>query len=185
MRNKKIILVAFILCAAMVIGVGYATLSTTLTIDGIAAIKTDGAMTEYDGDVTFQSATGGVTGVDAVTIPTGGKTATITVDSLKVAGDSVTFEFVVQSTSQFESTVSIKDIKVANTTTNPATAGLITTGESEWLDVTATWADDTIEAGSESTPSTVKLTVTIKLNKTPTEAINRTLQILIGAETTT
>ena len=185
MKKRRLVIVAFLLIAAIALGVGYATLSTTLVIDGVAAIKTDGAKTEYDEDVYFKSGTANATGIDGVTIPTGGKTATVTIDSLKLEGNTATFTFVVESTSQFETRVAIDDIKVANVTANPSTTGLVTTATAnDWLDITAEWSDDTIAPGNV-TPATTTLTLTVRLKQTPTEAVNRTLMVEIGADTTT
>lgn len=61
MKNRRLALVAFLLCACMIVGVGYAALAVQLTIDGTVAFHDD-ANTELDEKVQF---TGNVTILDA------------------------------------------------------------------------------------------------------------------------
>ena len=61
MKNRRLALVAFLLCACMIVGVGYAALAVQLTIDGTVAFHDD-ANTELNQKVHF---TGNVTILDA------------------------------------------------------------------------------------------------------------------------
>ncbi len=56
MKNRKIVIVAFLLVAMMLLGVGYAALTDTLTITGDIAAKTDIAQSEFDADIYFSAA---------------------------------------------------------------------------------------------------------------------------------
>ena len=56
MKNRKTIVVAFLLVAAMLLGVGYAALTDTLTIIGNAHIDVDTANKTFDEKVYFSDA---------------------------------------------------------------------------------------------------------------------------------
>jgi hypothetical protein len=51
MRNRKVIITAFMLIAVMILGVGYAAVSDTLNFGGDATISGDQAQHEFDVDV--------------------------------------------------------------------------------------------------------------------------------------
>lgn len=53
MKNRKIVVTAFLLVAVMLLGVGYAALTDTLTITGDLKTDTTVAMDEFDADVYF------------------------------------------------------------------------------------------------------------------------------------
>ena len=53
MKNRKFIVVAFMLTACMIVGVGYAALTDTLNIGGDAEVSQAGAENTFDGDVYF------------------------------------------------------------------------------------------------------------------------------------
>ena len=57
MKNRKTIIVAFLLVAALCLGIGYAAINDTLTINGVANISTDAAITEFDEDIYFTGVT--------------------------------------------------------------------------------------------------------------------------------
>ena len=53
MKNRRIVIVSFLLVAVLVMGVAYAALTDNLFIKGEANLKTDVAQTEFDADVFF------------------------------------------------------------------------------------------------------------------------------------
>ena len=55
MKNRKTVVVAFLLVAVMLLGVGYAALTDTLTITGSLKTDTTVAMEEFDADVYFSA----------------------------------------------------------------------------------------------------------------------------------
>lgn len=181
MKNRKKVLVAFVLCAALLMSVGYAALSTVLTLDGTAFIKTDAAQDEFAGDVILKSVAAAAAD-DTAQIDAGSSnmTATFIVNSLALEDDTAVFTVIVESQSQFAATVGVKSITVDNQALTPATSGLTTTGTSEALDITCTW-DTTDLAAGDTTPQEAVLTVTIKLNQTPQNAVDYTFQIELEA----
>lgn len=56
MRNRKTVVVAFLLVAVMLLGVGYAALTDTLTILGNATIDMTGAQSNFDKKIYFSDA---------------------------------------------------------------------------------------------------------------------------------
>ena len=56
MKNRKIVVVAFLVAAVMLLGVGYAALTDTLTIIGNAHIDVDTANKTFDEKVYFSAA---------------------------------------------------------------------------------------------------------------------------------
>lgn len=55
MKNRRIVVVAFLLAAVLLLGVGYAALTDTLTIGGTLKTDTTVAMDEFDADVYFSA----------------------------------------------------------------------------------------------------------------------------------
>lgn len=53
MKNRKTVVVAFLLVAAMLLGVGYAALTDTLTVVGNATIDMTGAQSNFDEKIFF------------------------------------------------------------------------------------------------------------------------------------
>lgn len=95
--KKRTLVISVLLVAALALGIGYAALSDTLTING--TIKSDGgAMSDtFDGLVYFTNAS--VTNEPAahvtatVTAAYGGDEASYTIEGMKVVGDKVEMEF--------------------------------------------------------------------------------------------
>lgn len=56
MKNRRIVLVCFLLVAAMTIGIGYANLSDTLSVSGTASIDADNSQEVFEGDIYFANA---------------------------------------------------------------------------------------------------------------------------------
>ena len=88
MRNKKIILVAFILCAAMVIGVGYAALTDILDITGSADVNQSAAEEAFNEDIYFSAAVANETGNTASVNQDNKDKASFTANTLKGKGVS-------------------------------------------------------------------------------------------------
>lgn len=98
MKTKRTAIVAFLLCAIMAIGIGFAAISKNLEINGNANLGMDS--TGFS--VAFVQADCSATGTDGTsTIVVGGDStvATFTVNGLKNAGDTVTGTFTVKNTS--------------------------------------------------------------------------------------
>ncbi len=153
MKNRKIIIVAFMLAAVTLLGVGYAALTDSFVLTGNAVTKTDQVQNEFDSKIYLSSASAksttgthvsvGADDVDSASVNSNKDTASFTVKSLALKGEKATFEFVVKSESQFDATVtanisentnSLKDyFKVETTVDN---GGALTAGGTLTITVT-------------------------------------------------
>ena len=101
MKNRRNIIVAFLLCACLIVGVGYAALTDTLRIDGTAAVKHENANNVFDGCVVFDNTiTHGVNQLDTIEYGADADTATVTVNSLTVEGSTAIFELIIKNNYQ-------------------------------------------------------------------------------------
>lgn len=146
MKNRRTLIVVFMLVATMCIGVGFAALSQTLTISGTANITKDAAQDEFNDDVYF-SGTGAVTNCTAALagdVSTKPDAATITIEnSLGVVGDTATAVFTIKNEGNSTATVAV------------------TGSDSTNFRVTADNPTNTIPAGG-----TLDVTVTVTLKTT-------------------
>lgn len=156
MKNRKRVIVAFMLVACMLLGVGYAAITTHLNIQGGATVSVEGATEAFSADVKFTAVD---TGSDASKFATAsigdGKTADFSLTGLKGAGDSASLIYTITNTGDLDATVSVD---VQNTTNSNETYFTV---ETEWID-----ADTSIEKAG----GTVQLKVTISLKATPSNS---------------
>lgn len=96
MKNRKTVVVAFLLVAVMLLGVGYAALTDTLTIVGNATIDMTGAQSNFDEKIYFSDAavlthgTGNASGDQAAYTA---DDATYQLHSLATKGESASLKF--------------------------------------------------------------------------------------------
>ncbi len=175
MKNRKTVVVAFLLIATLLLGVGYAALNDTLTLAGQANVTTGKAEEELNEDVYFYSATAtsttGTSGLaNTATVLTDTDRASFTVNSLALGGETATFSFVVHNASNHEVTLSTPTITMRD---------LIADGEDTENDddnvftVTTSWASTSLPAATDdSNPGTATLTVVVQLYSTGTNPEN-------------
>lgn len=103
MKKRRIAIIAFLLCACLCIGAGYAALSDNLFIKGEATLSTTGSQNIFDDDIYFTAAavtsTDGTSGVTdtAVVGATDNDSVTFYVKSLAVAGQKVVYTFTIHN----------------------------------------------------------------------------------------
>ena len=128
MKKRNLVIVAFMLVAAMTIGVGYAALSVQLTVNGTARVSGEDAADEFKEDVYFSNAqkvdnTGGsykedaTTGEaieDTITISDDKRSVTFAVKTLMGVNESVEYTFTVKNDSTMAATVT-PTINIENT----------------------------------------------------------------------
>ena len=107
MRNRKTIITAFVLAACLLIGVGYAALTTTLEVKGSVNLTEAGAEAEVDEDVYFTTAvaTNCVANVDAQDPDIVIVRLTDTSTKVSVAGDTASFVATVKNDSKAAATI--------------------------------------------------------------------------------
>lgn len=193
MKNRKRIVVAFLLVAVMLLGIGYAALTVPLTITGNATFKADQAQNEFTGDIYFSetaltsNTAANPAGTDTAT-RTSEKAFDIAIASLSLKDETASFTFTINNSSlEHDATLAISSFKIMGVEMTHDGNGLYT-GD-EWLKAKVEWPDTTtLEKGTLSgedvTPGTATLKVTFTLLKSPTETVVRSINIGINATTT-
>lgn len=166
MKNRKTVVVAFLLAAVMLLGVGYAALSDTLDITGSADVNQSAAEEAFNEDIYFSAAVANEEGNTASVNLDNNDKASFTAATLKGKDDKVTFTFTIKNNGDVAAKVTPKlNASIGNT--NPTYFSL----ESDWDGATKDLA-----AHSEIT-----YTVTITLLKTPTETISGSFLVELTA----
>jgi hypothetical protein len=186
MRNRKTVIVAFMLVAAMLMAVGYAALTTDLFIGGNATINADKAQSEFDTLIKFDDVKTGDTttngtgsSVDIIT-KTADKSMDIGVNSLALKDETATLTFRVLNFSDHNCDATIETFKIMGVPLT-ATGGVYT---DEWIEATVVWDDAVLEAATDSsTPGVATFTITFKLLQNPTEQVVRSINVTIDATT--
>lgn len=110
MKNRKTVIVAFLLVAAMLLGVGYAALSDDLYVNGTLTLDANKLADTFDKEVYFTNEgkqTTGTTGTEdtiAIGVDANGDEkdkVTFVVNSLKAVGEVATFTFKIQNDNDF------------------------------------------------------------------------------------
>ena len=166
MKNRRNVVIAFMIVAVMLLGIGYAALSDTLDITGSADVNQSAAEEAFNEDVYFSAAVANQDGNTASVNADNNDKASFTAATLKGKGDKVTFTFTIKNNGDVAAEVTPKlNASLGNT-------------NSEYFEITSDWggAAKTLAAHSEIT-----YTVTVKLLKTPTETISGSFLIELVA----
>ena len=117
MKNRRIVLVCFLLVAAMTIGIGYAALTDTLSVSGTASIDSDDSQETFAADVYFSKAVategratatiGDQTNVDNGDVKNDAVTISVAEGIFKEVGDQVIVTLTVKSESDLPVYVSV------------------------------------------------------------------------------
>lgn len=164
MKNRKVVIVTFIIVLVLLLGIGYAITDKTLTISGNVTASADDAnfKVKFDNTVT-PTATGDGTASGSIT---NDLTAVITVSGLTTVGQKATVTYTIKNESP--------DLK-ANLTATPSITN------SEYFNVTYKFAGDasttTVNAGGNTT-----IAVTVELVKAPLEEVSGTATVTITAQ---
>ncbi len=162
MKNRKRIIVAFMLIAVMLLGIGYAALTDVLDITGTAELTAGNAQQAFDADVYFKSA-------EALDYQNSAKPDTAEVSlsdndvalfnayNLAAQGDTASFKFVINNDSDLEVTIT-PSLTVVGDAAAVAVAD-------EWFSVASDWAGQPKVIAANSS---IEYTVTVTLKKTAT-----------------
>lgn len=118
MRNRKTVVVAFLVAVMLLLGVGYAALTDTLTIIGNAQIDLGTAETTFDSKVYFSaseatSSTGTGTVADVASHTQNGDDATFTANKLAVYGEQSVFTFTIKNDSNVPVDITMEPTKLS------------------------------------------------------------------------
>lgn len=144
MRKKKNCVVVLLLVATLVLGIGYAAYTTTLTVNGQVGVSAD--VLDFTESVLFSTATTDNAAFGSASVLAGGQKATFETTGMTRAGETVEFTYVIVNKSE-ETDVNI-EISLYPTTTAVDSKFTVTTA----------LASDTIPAkGSTTATVTVVL----------------------------
>lgn len=170
MKKKKSFVALALVVAVLVLGVGYALTTIDLKVNGDITVSPD----DSNFDVNFTDAkittTGTLTGKTDTADKGNGKTATLSVKTLKTVGEKVVAEYTITNNSK---------AGINATLTNP-TATQTDDAAKDYYTVTATLADTNPIAPNE----TKKLTVTVELVKAPLEEVTGNFTVAFNASAT-
>lgn len=159
MRNRKTIIVAFLIVVVMLLGIGYAALTDNLTINGEATVNTTAAQNQWEEDIYFSAAEArsstGTSGIaDTAAVDSGNNdNASFSVKSLARKGEKAVFVFTITNEGDTGYDAAI--------TVDP---GYPTNSNAEYFTVTYDYGNSTVAAGG-----TLDVTVTVELIKDPVE----------------
>lgn len=153
MKNRKTVVVAFLLIAVMLLGVGYAALTDVLDITGSADVNQSAAEEAFNQDIYFTTAVANQSGNTASVNADNNDKASFTANTLKGANDTATFTFTITNDGDVDAVVT----PAISSNTNPT-----------YFAISSDWAGQprNLAAGQSLT-----YTVTVTLLQTPTETI--------------
>ena len=166
MKNRKFVLLAFLLIATIVVGVGYAAITSSLSLVGTNMVKKsdDNLKVVFTG-VEVSNEEGYITAVTA-SIANGDypTTATFQTENFKKEGDKAKAVFTIENKSNgLDATIADANAVV----TVKKVADGATLDADEYFKITVVHAEHELAVGDTTT-----LTVTIELLKTPTDDIS-------------
>ena len=158
MKNRKVVVIAFLVIAAMMLSIGYAALTDTLDITGSADVNVSDLEKEFEEDIYFSAAVAnnGAPNTASVNADNNDK-ASFSAKSLVKKGDEATFTFTIENDSAHDVSVTPKlNATLGNT-------------NSEYFSIESDWdgATKPIAAGGNIT-----YTLTVTLLKDPTEGVS-------------
>ena len=152
MKNRKTVVVAFLLFAVMVLGIGYAAIADVLDIIGSADVTKENAQASFDADVYFTNAAIADGNAENTTSINGDNNdkVSFTAKNLKGQGDTAKFTYTIYNGSDVDAVV---------------TPSISSNTSAEYFGLSSDWnaQPKTIKAGQSET-----YTITVTLLKTPT-----------------
>ena len=173
MKNRKTVVVAFLLVAVMLLGVGYAALADELELGGTVAVKVEDVSDAFEADIYFSKVISG-DGCEATIHDAAngdkndGGTITVKANAIKEVGGEVIATYTIKNDN---------DLPIVITKPTLANA-LLTNTNTTYFDVYVNWVNDTMTVAANSTADVV---VTVKLIKTPTSEQAATFTITFNA----
>ncbi|MBS5806129.1 MAG: hypothetical protein KIC90_03035 [Firmicutes bacterium] len=170
MKKKKSFVALALVVAVLVLGVGYALTTIELKVNGDITVSPDDS--NFDVNFTDASITtaGTLTGKTDVADKGNGKTATLSVKTLKTVGEKVIAEYTITNNSK---------AGINATLTNPV-ATQTNDDAKDYYTVTAELAD----TNSIAPNGTKKLTVTVELVKAPLDEVTGNFTVTFNASAT-
>ena len=163
MKNRRTVFLCFLLAAGLTLGIGYASLSDTLTIGGTASLTEEEAQNTYNEDIYFSNVISGTKCNAVITDDNDVGYITVTANALKSVGDEAIATYTVKSESDLDTVIA---------------APVITNDQAEFFKVSTNWDGNETDLAAGATADIV---VTVKLIKTPDADVACTFNIQLGA----
>ena len=176
MKNRRTVVVAFLLVAVLLLGVGYAALTDTLTIIGNAHIDLSAAENTFDSKIYFSDAKATSTTGTGTTADTASHTpddATFTANKLAVVDEISVFTFTITNDSNVDAEITVASTKLSGAE-NPSNSN------TEKFEVTYAYPQGTTIAADGGT---ITVVVTVKVIDPVTSATSATFGIELTATT--
>lgn len=159
MKNRKVVVIAFLVIAAMMLGIGYAALTDTLDITGSADVNVSELEKEFEDDIYFSAAVAnGENTPNTASVNADNKDkASFSAKSLVEKGDTASFTFTIQNDSAHTVSVTPK-LNATLGNTNP-----------EYFSIVSDWDGSTKDIAPNGN---ITYTLTVELLKDPTEAVS-------------
>ena len=154
MKKRRSVVIAFLLIAALLMGIGYAALTDVLDITGSADINQSAAEDSFNEDIYFSAAVANQDGNTASVNKDNNDKASFTANTLKGKGDKATFTYTIVNEGDLDAVV---------------TPAISSNTNQTYFKIYSDWDGQpkTLTAGGS-----VTYTVTIELIETPTETIS-------------
>ena len=165
-KNRRVVVVAFLLCAALLLGVGYATLTDLLTINGSAEVNQAAAQEAFNQDIYFLSAVADKDADHAYVLAEDNDKAAFDLHSLSGKGDKAVITFTIVNTGDVNAVVTPTLVSEGGNT-NP-----------EYFKVSSNWAGAAQELPAGGS---VTYILTVELLKTPTDVVSGTFHVQLTA----
>ena len=189
MKKRRIAIVAFLLVATLVLGIGYAAIADQLEITGTATYRPTSVVNDrVDAAIKFTDATPDEKYCTAATFSADAATMTVLINDV---GDGTTeFPAVATYKVAYDTTdTSYPDVKINPTATITQAVGDPTPAEGYSIDVQVVYdnAEDAA-AGMLSAGNTATITVTVTYDSTiaattPTAPVTAAIGVVLGCET--
>lgn len=175
MKNRKTVIVAFLLAAVMLLGIGYAALTDTLVILGNAHIDLDTTNRLFDEKVYFSAADtteSNGSGLTDDVVSFNSDDATFTANKLATIGEYSKFTFTITNDSNADANITIEKFKLSGVD-NPSNSN------PGFFEVDYEYPDGmTIDSNG----GTIDVIVTVTVLKVPTTATSATFGIELTAK---
>ena len=158
MKNRQVVVIAFLFIAAMMLGIGYAALTDTLDITGSADVNVSELEKEFEDDIYFSAAVPNKGAPDTASVNADNNDkASFSAKSLVKKGDTASFTFTIENKSAH--TVSV----------TPKLNATLGNTNSEYFSIVSDWDGATKEIAPNGNTT---YTLTVELLKDPTEGIS-------------
>jgi len=162
MKSRRLAIGAFFVAVVLCLTMGYALVTDTLDIQGVANVNAD--ETTFDGNVKFESAVAKNAVSDEIILNSTKDKADFTTRSLTKKDDESVYDLVIKNENEFPVTVTPK---------------LVSNNNDEYFEITSDWMDAEGNSQPKEIPanSTLPYKLTIKLIKMPTSVQTTSVSI--------